>query len=50
LNVINPVAGQCGICCGAGMVETLLVMCISHAGMKLSRRRSRRKLKTNVTK
>ena len=41
LTVIDPVAGQCGICCGAGMVETLLVMFISHAGMKLSRRRLR---------
>ena len=48
LTVVNPVAGQCGICCGAGMVETLLVMFISHAGIKLSRRRSLRRTTTNA--
>ena len=41
LTVVDPVAGQCGICCGAGFVEAFLVTFGSLAGRRLSRRRYR---------
>jgi len=41
LTVVDPAAGQCGICCGAGIVETMLVMFGSYSGRTLMRRRRR---------
>ncbi len=44
LQVANPLPpGGCGICCGAGMVEGLVVMFGSFAGARLMRRRQRRR-------
>src|SRR5215470_20314338 len=41
LQVVDPLNGGCGICCGAGFVEAALVTCCSLGGRRLMRRRGR---------